>query len=198
MYNLKRKSMKRLVLILFALFHMGVNAQTKSHLEFKGIPITGNMTSIVSKLKTQGYELTESRDDSAQLKGQFANEECTVVVLATPKSKTVYQISVLLSENATWRSLKSDYNNLKEQLSKKYNVQPESIEVFLDPYYEGDGYELQALEKYKCIYMSDFGLADGKIQLAMFYDARVILMYIDAIGNNLNEQEKKQSSYDDL
>ncbi len=46
--------------------------------------------------------------------------------------------------------------------------------------------------------MSDFGLADGKIQLAMFYDARVILMYIDTIGNNLNEQEKKQSSYDDL
>lgn len=190
--------MKRLVLILFALFHMGVNAQTKSHLEFKGIPITGNITSIVSKLKTQGYELTESRDDCAELKGQFANEKCTVVVHATPKSKTVYQVTVMFAENYTWSSLKSKYNRLKEQLSKKYNVKPDPIEIFLDPYYEGDGYELQALKKGKCFYTTKFKLTNGDIQLAMFFDGRVVLIYSDAIGDDLREQEENQNSYDDL
>ena len=198
MYNLKRKSMKRLVFILFVLFSIGVNAQQESHLEFKGIPITGTIDNMVNKLKAQGYELIESQDDAAKLKGYFANEKCTVIVSTTPKNKTVYQVAVLLGQKDTWSSLKSDYNNFKEQLSKKYNVKPNPLEIFLDPYYEGDGYELLALEKYKCFYTSDFELANGKIQIAMFYDGRIVLMYNDNIGDNLREQEENQNTYDDL
>ncbi|MBQ8223084.1 MAG: hypothetical protein IJZ87_07070 [Bacteroidales bacterium] len=190
--------MKKLVLILFVLFSVGLNAQTESHLEFKGIPITGNLSNMVSKLKTQNYELIETRSDGAQLKGQFANERCDIVVFTTPKSRTVYQVTVMFEENDMWHSLKSDYNNLKEQLSRKYNVKPDPIEIFLDPYYEGDGYELQALRKHKCFYTSNFDLTNGDIILAMYYDGRVVLIYTDAVGNDLKEIEENQNSYDDL
>lgn len=190
--------MKKLVLILFVLFSIGVNAQQESHLEFKGVPITGSLNNMISKLKAQGYEVKEHSDDGAQLEGQFSNEECDIVIFTTSRSRTVYQVTVMFAENYTWSSLKSKYNRLKEQLSKKYNVKPAPIEIFLDPYYEGDGYELQALKKGKCFYTTKFELTNGDIHLAMFFDGRVVLIYSDAIGDDLREQEENQNSYDDL
>ena len=82
--------MKKLLLILFVLFSIGVNAQTESHLEFKGIPITGSLDNVMNKLKTQGYVLVDSNDEIAIVKGQFANEECEIIVAATPKHILVF------------------------------------------------------------------------------------------------------------
>lgn len=189
--------MKKLVLILFVLFSIGVNAQQESHLEFKGIPITGTIDNMVNKLKAQGYELKDIQGLNARLEGIFANEECNILVSAT-KSGTVYMISVIFNKKDSWYSLKSDYNKFKEQLSKKYNTKPKPIEIFLDPYYEGDGYELQALRKNKCYYVSGYELLNGNVTLALFYEGCVTIMYTDAIGESLNEQEENQSSYDDL
>lgn len=190
--------MKKLLLILFVLFSIGVNAQTESHLEFKGIPITGSVDNVMNKLKTQGYVLVDSNDEIAIVKGQFANEECEIIIAATPKSKQVYMVLVCFEEKESWWTLKSDYKKLKEQITAKYNVKPKSTERFIDPYYEGDGYELQALRKDKCRYHCEFKLTNGKIDILLSDEASVYLYYTDAIGEKLNEQEENQSSYDDL
>ncbi|MBQ8222120.1 MAG: hypothetical protein IJZ87_02045 [Bacteroidales bacterium] len=190
--------MKKLVLILFVLFSIGVNAQTESHLEFKGIPITGSIDSMIDKLKVQGYELIEIEEDAAILEGKFANESCKLYVWRTPKTKIVYQILVKFDSKDSWWTLKSDYKKLKEQIRTKYNIKPDVTEGFLDPYYEGDGYELQAIRLGQSLHSSNFQLSEGKIMLLIMNSPCVRLYYVDAIGDALNEQEENQNSYDDL
>ena len=192
--------MKKLVLILFLLFSIGVNAQQESHLEFKGIPITGTLDNMINKLKAQGYELVDvfDEEDAAILEGKFANENCELYVWSTPKTKIVYKILVKFDSKDSWWTLKSNYKKLKEQLGTKYNVRPDATEGFLDPYYEGDGYELQAIRLGKSLHISEFELGEGKIELLIADSPNVRLYYTDAIGGNLNEQEENQSSYDDL
>ena len=55
-----------------------------------------------------------------------------------------------VSENDfySWSEAKRCYNTLATTLEKKYGV-PHVSEYFNDPYYEGDGYELSALENGK-------------------------------------------------
>lgn len=190
--------MKRLVLILFVLFSIGVNAQQESHLEFKGIPITGTLDNMLNKLQERGYELVYEEENAAALEGNFANENCKLHVYGTPKTKVVYRIVVVFGTQDNWWSLKSDYKKLKEQISAKYNIRPDAKERFFDPYYEGDGYELQALRKGKCLYLSTFDVDNGTIHILLSDKQSVYLYYTDAIGDNLNEQEENQSSYDDL
>lgn len=190
--------MKKLLLILFVLFSIGVNAQTESHLEFKGIPITGSLDNMVGKLKSQGYELIKIVENAAVLEGKFANENCELYVWCTPKTKIVYQILVKFDSKDSWWSLKSDYQKLKEQIRTKYNVTPDVAEGFLKPYYEGDGYELQAIRLSKSIHSSEFKLSEGEITLMIIDSPCVKLYYMDAIGYKLKEQEENQTSYDDL
>ena len=48
-----------------------------------------------------------------------------------------------------------------ELFTKKYGEPKDHFEFFSSPYYEGDGYELQALRKEKCNYISFWTLDKG-------------------------------------
>ncbi len=152
---------------------------------------------MVRKLTNIGYKLSEQDNESAMFEGNFVNESCLVLVSTTPKSKEVYRISVLFEKQNNWYTLKSDYKELKSLLKTKYNVKPNSRESFIDPYYEGDGYELSATSNGKCFYFSTYKLDNGEITLAIL-DRRIIIDYEDNIGNSLNEQEENNKALDDL
>lgn len=168
----------------------------EQHLTFKGIPIDGTLQEVVSKLESQNFILKKQYDTKAVLEGTFANEKCQLLLATTPKSKKVYTILVLFEESDSWYSLKSDYNKLKEQLKQKYKVKPDVVEKFYDPYYEGDGYELQAFRKNKGFYISTFELENGEIGLYIASEVR--LQYTDKINSEINESEENAKTYDDL
>lgn len=192
--------MKKLFITLFVLLTLGVNAQTESHLKFKGIPITGTLDNMINKLEAQGYVLTESDNKAAILYGKFANEYCDIIVCVTPNTNIVYKIIVVFESVDNWWSLKSDYYKLKDQISSKYVVTAtKENETFFKPYYEGDGYELQALRNGKCVYYSKFNVDYGEIAVLISkIECGICLYYTDSIGDNLNKEEENQSSYDDL
>lgn len=173
------------------------NSRPEEHLEFKGIEITGTIDNVIEKLKKAGYTLAEKDEDGAVLDGTFANEDCQLLVSLTPKTKKVYSISVFFNKKDSWYSLKADYKELKQSLKNKYDIRPDDDEFFIDPYYEGDGYELQALRLSKCIYRSKYELNDGEITLAILSN-RIVLIYEDKKGDEINEREKSQNAYDDL
>lgn len=199
-----RKKILFLVMLLVGLTN--VIAQTgpifnpskpEEYLEFKGIEITGIIDNVIAKLEKAGYILAEKDEDGAVLEGMFANEKCQLLVSLTPKTKRVYSICVFFEKKDSWYSLKADYKELKKSLKDKYDVRPDDSEFFIDPYYEGDGYELQALRLSKCVYRSKYELKNGEITLAMISN-RIILSYNDKKGNEINEREKSQNAYDDL
>ena len=170
---------------------------SEQHIKFKETPITGHITDMVKKLQDLGYTLEEQENYVAIMSGNFANENCEIVLYASPKTKTMHSVIVNFSEQTSWYSLKAKYRKLKEQLTSKYNHTPKSTEYFADPYYEGDGYEMQALENEKCFYFSTFNFYNGKIGIYIVGN-KVQLLYQDSKGKSINQQEENANAYDDL
>lgn len=196
--------MKKLILSLMLLVPMLSIAQItvksteeETHLTFKGVSIDGTIQDVISKLSKEGFTEVSKGSEVAVMKGEFANRNCNLYIGATSKSKKVYTIMVAFDESNSWYSLKALYRELKESLKNKYNVKPNASEWFAEPYYEGDGYELQALRKDKCFYYSKFKVNKGEITVYITYK-EVRIQYTDKINDGIYESEKKTKVYDDL
>lgn len=188
--------MKKTLLTLFAILFV-VNLQAQSHLVFKGIPLDGSTTEFMNKLRTKGLKISETKDIGGIMKGDFAGySDCTIYVYGTRKTKKVFCAIVAFPSENSWSSLYYQYSSLKSSYTKKYG-EPLSIEEFITPYYEGDGYELQALKKDKCTYSSKFTTEAGDILISITYHENsdgydVSVGYIDNINRELNEAEQQE------
>ena len=103
------------------------------HIQFKGIPVDGTLTSFVSKLKTQGYEYIASQDGMALLTGKFAGYPgCDIIVVST--NNTVWKVVVELPEQSTLSDVLSRYEEFKQSFKLKYSAQPEVCEELSESY----------------------------------------------------------------
>jgi outer membrane protein assembly factor BamA len=165
---------------------------------FKGIPINGSLSSFVSNLKSKGFTLDLIEDGLATLKGDFAGKSnCTIVVVATEQSNTVWKVVVFFPEKTSWYSLKSEYESFKESYTEKYG-NPESYEFFSNPYYEGDGYELQALTSEKCRFVSYYQTDKGYITVEVHRSQCLLVSYEDAINVTIKIQEEEMRISEDI
>ena len=189
--------MKRILLTFCAvMLTMALHAQ--EHMTFKGIPIDGPLSSFISQLETKGFthELTDG--NVAMLKGDFAGKcDCTIGVLASKQSNTVFKIIVYFPKKTSWYSLKSEYKSFKESYTKKYGT-PLTYEYFIDPYFDGDGYELQALSLKKCTYASFYKTDKGYISVQINDSKCVTVIYEDAINVQIKNHETEMSISEDI
>jgi hypothetical protein len=171
------------------------------HLLFKQFPITGDVKKFIQSLISSGYTMVEPYNytySAASLRGSFAgNNDCSIVVLGTPKSHITCCVMVFLQEHHIWYTIKDQYEKIKSQLTKKYGT-PESYEYFMDPYYEGDGSELTALFSDHCTYLSMFNTSNGKITVSMTSEAKVMIAYQDKINIEIKDSESNSLAHDDL
>lgn len=188
------------VLLMIACMLIAINSFSQSsHIEFKGIPLDGQLSDFVSKLQKQGFTFNKYlRDYVVIMEGVFAGKYATIYVLATPKSKIVWKVSANYDEKESWSSLKSDYSDMKELYTKKYGDPNEHFEFFSKPYYEGDGYELQALKKEKCTYISFYNIPFGNISVEITKFCKIQLSYEDEFNYKLKEKEEESSVLNDI
>lgn len=185
--------MKKFFLILvFLMFNLSTYAQ--SHIEFKGIPLTGHIDGFMQKMQNKGFGLVCEYDKSVVwYKGKFAGfAEADIYVATTPATQTVYHVSVL-SEQKSWHDLKELYFEYKDLFKKKYGDPVSEKEIFIAPYYEGDGYELKALRENKCEYYSKYKLNGGTVTVLLTFNVGMTVFqisYNDSIGIELLEMEK--------
>lgn len=172
-----------------------------NHLLFKQFPINGDVNSFIQCLTNGGYTISESYNytyHAASLKGSFAGKtDCSIAVIGTPKTHIVCSVMVFMQEHHIWSSIKSQYEELKNQLSRKYG-NPVSYEYFSDPYFEGDGYELTALGCDHCTYLSMFETTNGKISVSMSSGAKVMIVYQDKTNCEIRDKETNSIANDDL
>lgn len=196
--------MRKYLFVVLALFLSTIsfaqnNVFDDGHLTFKGLSLTGPLDDFVSDLVSQGYTLKESQTVGALLKGSFASEsDCTIAVLTTKRTHHVYCVAVSFEKKTSWSSLKIQYREYKSMLSTKYGEPSKHIERFSSPYYEVDGYELQALRLDKCNYTSFYDLSNGSVMLTMSNDGSLVLYYSDKEGNELNDCEERMNAMSDL
>lgn len=139
--------MKILITLILTFFSLSISAQ-----QFDGVPISGSLTNAIAKFKAKGYILSKIEGDAAIMKGKIATYPIELIVLCTPKTKQVYKVVAFLEKDISWKSLKANYFRFKDIFTDKYGQEESEYEYFTDPYYEGDGYELQAVRLEKCTY----------------------------------------------
>ncbi|MCF0174619.1 MAG: hypothetical protein HUJ95_04680 [Bacteroidales bacterium] len=198
----KNLYIKKIIFFLVFLF-LSISISAQEHLSFKNIPIDGNITDFVAKLKEQGFTVKENFKNSVILNGPFAGyDDCTIFVLFSTSSETVWKVSATLPHRSSWLSTLSMYQDFKEEYIKKYGVPSNSYEFFLDPYKLGDGYELQAIKLEKGYYSTywylDLGIISIKIKALSNYTGWIMLTYEDAAGFSIKTKEKEQMISNDI
>lgn len=69
--------------------------------------------------------------------------------------------------------------------------------TILDPYYEGDGDELEATENTKCLYVSKFSVPGGVVSINMV-NRSVVLVFEDTINKGIaGENDSDEGELDD-
>lgn len=191
---------KKCLLALLFCFLSGIALfaqDSVTHMEFRGIPIDGNLSSFVNQLNQLGYA-GSIENGMAMLTGKFGGKDVTVAVYASERSNLVYQVIVVFPNESSWYSLKSYYLELKNSLSTKYGAPHNSNEYFSSPYYEGDGYEMSAVRLGKVHYTSRYYTPTGQIILTIFKDGAPMIAYKDKINTEKKETEEKSSIINDL
>ena len=123
---------------------------------FMGIPVSGTLTSFTAQLKAKGfvYVPSESTPTFAVLNGTVSNQSVQLMVVGTPTTKMTAKLVVFYPEQATWSTLKSQFEEMTLVFTQKYGTPDETYGFFSSPYEEGDGYEMTAVSVEKSFFMS--------------------------------------------
>jgi len=113
--------MKKLIVFLFMLIAVNVNAQ---HLKFMGFPIDGNINNFQAKLGTKGivpdqlYNKQSSVGNRA-FTGVFCGYKAQIYTYYNTKTKVVYRSKACI-ESDDINYIKRIYNEIKDMLNEKY------------------------------------------------------------------------------
>lgn len=197
--------MKKIIIsLLLSCMAVATFAQSK-HLSFKGIELNGDYRTFVNKLKATGTYTDVKDGDTPGFKGTFAGyKNCEIYVLATPKTKTVYRVFVMVPSDGSWSEIKGKYNTLKKNLAAKYGT-PISDEYFDKTYKEGDGHELYAIREKKGSWDSYFITPQGHIELSInaymswgLTIGYVGIVYEDSVNRKIWDKETNSIVMEDL
>lgn len=131
---------------------LAISVTLLSAQSFNGVPLEGDLPTLITRYKAKGFTFVKYIENGAILKGKVANYPIELYVFTTPKSKKVYKAVAYLDKEVSWSSIKSNYERFVEIFTEKYGTPTSKLERFIDPYYEGDGYEMSALSLEKCDY----------------------------------------------
>lgn len=182
--------MKQLTILIVAIVTITFSAKSQN---FDGIYIGGGLNTFVDKLKAKGYKLVEITPQYASLTGRIANTDVEVFIASTPKTKVVSNITIYLPKETYWRGLKSSYNEYLTLLSEKYGKPDMAYTGFEAPYYEGDGYEMSAVENEKSNYVAfwfDKSNTNIAVQISKYHQVK--LLYENVINMQIKEREQNE------
>lgn len=189
--------MKKLLFVMMLMAGLTATAQT-GHLTSKGVPIDGDPTTFVNKLKQKGFTVLLSENGITVLEGDFAAIKGCNVAVFEHETKVVNRVAVMFPVKDTWATLYNEYSNLKQMLTEKYGEPAEVEEKFQGSYVSTDNDKMHEVYMDRCQYICDWVVENGAIELriqhATTLGCRVVLVYIDA----KNESKVRSSAIDDL
>lgn len=162
-----------------------------------GIEVNGNYESFKDSLGSKGFKYMSSFESLHRFFGKFANEIVILNVLASPKTHTVFKVIVYFPEKKDWNELKRDYFTKKEMYKSKYPLDRD-YEFFSSPYEEGDGYEMRAVARDKCRYISFYLAMGGHIMVEIDKESKIKVVYEDRENIKIAQKELEQNAIDDI
>lgn len=171
--------------------------ESKTYIKFMGIELNNAVDLAMLDLQKKGFELLDIRKEGYALSGKFMNRNSTIMLHATPKSNNIYKVSIFFDEEKSWYGLKSEFLNIVKSYRTKYKC-IDSGRTFLEPYYEGDGFELQGVAKDKCCYFDKYQTEGGTIYIEISDLKCIKIQYKDSFNSKLNEKETISEYLDEI
>jgi hypothetical protein len=177
--------MKKLLMICMLFISLQAKSQT-----FDGIYIGGSATTCIEKFKLKGYKVVEYNSGYGSYK--LMGKKDGVVMecyLFKNKSGKVRSIDCYLPKKYSFNALLSQFNTYKESLTAKYGEPIRDVYEFEQPYFLGDGFELQALLYHKLKLVTFFnGGENSTVTLVAYETAQVCI----GVSNDANEKEHEE------
>lgn len=189
---MKKNVLKIITTAIMLIAPIGLMAQ---HLEYKGIPIDGKIEKFAEKLEQSfgydNYKLVNTGCDWSMAGVEYGNR-FDVYVYSSPLTHTTYQV-ILTIDIKDWAKAKSLYMEIRKDLDKKYTLDSRS-ESFERPYYDGDGFEIQAFNLWKAQYSSYYKNKYGRVNLYIMQgykdEVSLNIAYIDNANEIIDEKEE--------
>ena len=169
----------------------------QEHLTFKGIPISGSITTFCQKLKAKGFVQIGSEGNTRLFKGDFTGRPATVGVTAADNAHDVYIVAVFFDGSDSWNSLVNTYEHYKDLYIEKYGIPTQCIENNPSSYNSNMllMHELfQGRVTYACIFEAPGGDIQISIEKGNNNDGYVLIKYQDA----QNVKIKRQNDLDEI
>lgn len=186
--------MKKAILIILSISFLNLKAQT--HIEFMGIPVNGSLSSFIQQLKVKGFKETIQ---PGLYQGNFAGDK-SLLVIGTTTSNIVRKVIISTKNKDSWAEIKYEYFEMVKQYTTKYGSPSSHYELFSNPYYEGDGYEEQALENKKCNYITYWDVKGGIISVSISHTTTfsLYITYEDEINSIIKKKEMNIQTQKDI
>lgn len=187
---------KKIISLIGCLF-FALTIFAQGHLTFKGIPMTGSMTSFCTQMNSKGFRLIQSDGSAKLFKGKFTGREVEVIVGATDDGKNVHSIVVIVNESKEWSSLNDTYSYYKKIYTMKYG-EPSACVEDKSSMGEMDNAYMLELQQGGFTYASGWTVEGGDIELSIEKSGTlqgvVLIRYLD----KQNIKAKIQKDLDDI
>ena len=191
--------MKKIFALVVLVVAFALSAFAQSHETFLGVPMNGSLRQFTNRLASQqGLSLVEADDenDVYTMSGKFLGySDSEFYIFCNENSKQVYKVDVYLPKSSSWSAIKKLYKKVVNQYRQNsyFDFQKETAE-FESPYYEGDGYETQAVEADKVNYSAVFYTQPGFLVVSISKFMQVKLTFIDDRNNPYNDDNSSSNN----
>lgn len=175
--------MKNIIFILFLLFtSITANAQQAIFADLKW---GSTRTEVTKQLPSKGFpSIKTDEDGDLQFEGMLLGQKTIGFAIFTKQGLQKVQLTMLTPDH----KVISIYRDLKKTLINKYGTPSNTYEYFKKPYYEGDGYEEQALRLGKARF-SAFWNKDMYIEITEKLNIRITYE-----SENWDDESKKRKA----
>ena len=189
--------MKKILSFLFCLtLALGVRGQ--SHMKFMDIPIDGTIKDFTTEMVKRGFTIEDSQPAYTRFSGKFTGRPADILLVGTPITFVPWKVVITFDKATSWFVIKNDYIKYVGLFKKKYGEPNYHYEFFKDLYYEGDGYELQALSNYDCYFYSYWERDNGVMSVKMNDNIKIEIVYEDDDNSELFESEREELESADI
>jgi hypothetical protein len=183
--------MKKIILSFVLTF---LSCSFLSAQSFNGVPLGKGIEETNQLFINKGFKPLRSVNGIKYLTGSVAGDKYEIGLVYTPISKKVWKIVVYTMPVYTWSVLKYQHAKFKEILTRNYGEPTSDFWHFSSPYYEGDGFELQAIRKGALISAVFFRDDKGnhiymELESYQIGQGQVCVSYENSVTQELNKAE---------
>jgi hypothetical protein len=183
---------------LTLLFMMGTTNSLIAQ-KFNGVELNQNYQIVINQFIAKGWVQKEKESQYTTLNGKLLGEDVILTIYSTLTSRKVRKIVLFYTSSTSWESARSLYDIKVEAITNKYGSASDVYEQFYEPYYLGDGYELQAFDKDKVQWIriwADMPLNPNLTIAVEIGKSALVMVTYEVMSNmdlHLKEVEKAQS-----